>query len=179
MNAHGLTTWIRLATSIGAVAFVACGDKGPPNIPQEEASETVADTVCEQADSCGCFSGGEDTLDSCTSQYESEVQQMIDAGEAAGLNYDGKCVGELLQAQQDLGCATEYEEDDFDCQPCKFFYGPKQLGEPCDEPGDDVFGDECAQGLYCSDTGCVDPCVLGDEGDDCSAGGCKDGLECH
>lgn len=173
---------MRLGAVLLAVGFAACADKGFGNVSVEDAPGTISDTVCEQAEGCGCFEGVQITVDSCKMQYSAEWESIIAQGEAAGLTYDGACVGRMLDAFADVGCATSVDDEDLGgiggCAPCKFFHGEKGVGDPCQEAVTG-YGDDCAQGLSCDVEQCVDPCATVGEGEDCSTTACEDGLYCN
>ena len=173
-----------MAVAIAAMGFVACEDKGTTNVPQEEAPETVSSSICEQAQNCGCFELLPTSVEMCKQEWQSEWQASIDASEAAGLTYDGECVGRALDLYGSLGCRAELDDDDLEwldeCASCKIFHGSKGVGEPCSLPEDDeTLGDECAQGLWCDGEVCIDPCATAGEGEDCLNVRCAEGLECQ
>lgn len=172
---------VRLGLVLGVVGFVACKDEGFGDVPAEEAPATYADVVCGQASSCGCFEDVAGAEESCKSALDGQLQEIIDVGNAAGLTYDGSCVGRFLDLAGSLGCRTSWTEDDFaenECWLCKIFHGDKGVGEPCGQSSGYDVGDDCAQGLSCWGERCVDPCATVGEGGDCSAGSCDDGLYC-
>ena len=173
---------IRWAFVCAVAAFGACKDDGFGDVPASEAPETVTDTICGQADDCGCFEGMPGERDLCQSEGTAEWQAFIAAGEAEGLTYDGRCIGELLDIYASFGCRTELDEADFDeCRPCKFFHGSQGAGQPCAFPESEDLGfsaDDCAQGLVCNGDVCVDPCETAGEGEVCLSVSCDEGLTC-
>ncbi len=183
VTTRGLIPSVRLAVVLGLVAFGACNGKGFGNVSKEDAPKTVSDEICDQADACDCFEGTVLDVDLCKMQYQSQWQMMIEAADAAGLTYDGNCVGWMLDAYTDLGCRTSIDPEEFgldECSQCKFFHGDKQAGQPCTPPDNPLLAlaDECAQGLYCNGEVCVDPCSKAGEGQSCEYSGCQDGLVC-
>ena len=175
--------WIRFSALTGLAAFGACSDKGFGEVPKDEAPTTVAKTICEQRSECGCFEEQAATVELCKTQHETQWQTLLETGDAAGLTYDGKCVGRYLDQYDAVGCRTELDadtlEDLLSCSICKVFYGDKTVGEACGAtPGLAFFADDCAQGLTCQANECADPCARAKEGEDCRRQTCEDGLHC-
>lgn len=176
---------VRLGVVLGVAGFFACADEGFGNVSADEAPATYADVFCGQADACGCFDGVAGAEDACKAQLEPQMQQLIDMGKAAGLTYDGNCVGTWLDLLSSLGCRTEWGEADLggfadDCVGlCKVFHGDRGVGEPCGDAATVGWGDECAQGLMCVGERCADPCARVGEGGDCTATNCEIGLYCE
>jgi hypothetical protein len=173
----------RLGVMLAVVAFVSCKEDGFGDVPADEAPSTYADVLCGQADSCGCFDALPTTGEACKSQLELQLQHLLDMGEAAGLTYDGKCIGESLDLVSALGCRTSWDEvgadlDIRECSYCKIFHGGARVDEPCTTSQGYGLGDECAQGLICANERCVDPCARVGEGGDCTNTSCDEGLYC-
>lgn len=172
--------WLHMSVVIAATAFGACADDGYGTVAESEASATIADALCGMAQDCRCFTDNRGSAEECRAEFREEWQSIFDAGKAAGLTYDGACVGRILDAYTASGCEVEVAEEDLftDCAPCKFFHGTKIEGEPC-EQGDGLAGDdECAQGLGCNGAVCVDPCKTAGEGEPCVGRHCDEGLVC-
>jgi hypothetical protein len=169
--------------AFGSLGLSGCKDEGFGDVPAEEAPQTYADVVCGQAASCGCFEDEDDwDVDTCKADYEAELRFLIEAGTAAGLTYDGTCIGRYLDLTSELGCRTEAEDAVVwdECGWCNLFHGHVAVEQPCERLGDeeDYLFDDCAQGLYCSGGVCRDPCATAGEGDDCQVAWCADGLYC-
>jgi hypothetical protein len=175
---------IRLYLTVALVS--ACSAKGEGEaVSQNDAPEEVSTQLCAQADSCGCFDGqGMTNVEQCQTQVRANWEETVAMGQAAGLTYDGNCVGAALDDYAALGCLTELdviEDDDsvFGCGGCKLFHGDTPEGEPCtaDETLSGV-GDECAQGLRCIGQRCSTPCNRAGAGESCLEMDCEDGLVC-
>ena len=167
----------RLAVAVAITAFAACKEDGHGDVSVEDAPDEAADVLCSAKEACDCDPTM--TGDACRTAAATMVQAVIDEGQQQGLTYDGSCVGQILDYYDELGCATDFAGDGGDCSVCKLFYGDVGEGEACSAPGTGgLVGDECAQGLVCSGTNCVDPCVRAGEGEDCSNASCDEGLVC-
>lgn len=186
-----LASWT-LALGIAALS-TSCGDgdggaSGPIDgdpVPPDDAPDAAASTFCTAWVDCDCadYSDQFMTAAECDAAIEADVAAQIEAGEAAGLEYDAECFGDLLAAYESIECRSIADViDDVEAfvdlyATCKPFHGDDAAGEPCTEP-EDVSGDSCAQGLACEDGVCRSR-VLVDEGADCMPGDiCASGSYC-
>jgi hypothetical protein len=169
-------------------AALACGPstQSEPVIEMEEASEVLAERICGLADSCGCYDRPDaGTLAECRIMTSESWDAEFEEGNGAGLTYDGACLAFALQDYESVGCATGYEdgsyenEENCEAYTCKFFYGTKQVGEPCTLTEPEGLWDDCAQGLYCGNDGCYDPCEKAGPGESCDYNDCEEGLACQ
>ncbi len=175
---NSIRGWFAAACVLCAPAL-ACDSADPPprRVPLAEIEVQVGNVICGPQFSCGCPS--EQLF------YESEAQCRDVARTLANdlrstisdnnLQWDPLCLGANLQIIEAAGCdpsfAVEEPDDDDECvAPCNMVHGDKTAGQPCQWFGSGY--SDCAQGLDCNGSECVDPCATGPTG---PAGNCYDG----
>lgn len=158
----------------GILLVAGCKDDGGGGssvgpVPEDEAPQTAVSVICTQFEGCGCDPPNA-APDGCEASIDEQVRQAQGDAVAAGLEYDGDCMGRYLSARQDLECRTG---DDLTLEQlvqlarqteCKVFYGTAEPGQPCVEIDD--LGDSCARNAVCYESLCVAitaPAALGEE----------------
>ncbi|MBC8074120.1 MAG: hypothetical protein IAG13_37720 [Deltaproteobacteria bacterium] len=174
---------IPTALLLGAALAVACGDddSGPIQgeaVPEDDAPQQVPDRTCAAFIGCDCdgfVDTALDDVDACEAAVRSSIEDDLEAGQDAGLTYDGQCVGDILAAFSAIECRSLSEiaaDEDLVARidvGCKLFYGDDAAGTACTAL-DDANGDSCARGLVCVDEVCRadqdlalgDGCDIGD-----------------
>lgn len=123
---------------------------GCGRVSKDDAPEAVADLVCQLRSDCDCLDQS-----ACQSRVEDAVSTMIVDAEDAGLEYDAKCMGELLTHVEEQGCHWAVEGGGKDSCLCRPFYGEQIEGGQCqniqtvDIPGLDIQIDTCDAETLC------------------------------
>jgi hypothetical protein len=175
------------------LALVA-GCKDGRTVDEADAAAEQAKTECNLLFECGCEPGYVDEAE-CVQAREPQYEGLWAPAREAGLTWDGRCLGAALDALDELGCrppeigpgdGQDLDEDAACERPCLPYHGDVELGAPCSNVGGNVFSN-CAQGLFCAESVCVDPCDLFAnaiaEGEPCRdgfevLGDCAEGLVC-
>lgn len=173
----------RLVMAGGVLALALFGGcKDERTVSEDDAPAEQAKTECRLLFDCGCEPGYA-TEGECVETRTPEYEQQWAAGRASGLTWDGSCLGTALDALDELGCQApevqppgeenpDFEQDECE-RPCLPYHGDVELGAPCTPVSNDGFSN-CAQGLFCFDGVCADPCALFDaslaEGEACRSG---------
>jgi hypothetical protein len=172
-----------------ALTLASCknGGGGGGSVTQDEAPAAYAAQLCQLLEACGCSSPYPST-DQCIDAISIETETSFAEAEAAGLVYDPECMANYLTALDELGCATIselLEQADPETDPvasCKVLSGTATEGEACTSFYETVYGDSCAQGLFCAGDTCTnafDPTVK-QLGETCAPQSeiCEDGTFC-
>ena len=157
----------RLATcsfvlALAAAASACGGDSGRffGDVPEDQAESTYAQVVCDLLIKCDCgFSlSKSECVDAATAQYQLEFDMAI----AAGLIYDGECLGDFLEFVDRFGCGTQSDvlddpqNNSYDIYACKVFSGNGGEGDPCSSyEAAGLIADDCSQGLGCIGSTCM------------------------
>lgn len=174
-------SWTRALSLAGLVVAVACsldtgglGDEAPPVVKGEVAEKSGTD-ICGLYFRCSCDDLDQNPYTSeeqCANAVEAGVQAQVDEGDAADLEYDAACAGQILEALDGLGCDLPSEQgvgglvglvEDLQC---KIFFGDDEVGENCTslQLSD---GDSCVRDAWCNDGLCEAIEAPPGPGDDC------------
>lgn len=162
---------------VAALALAACTATSEGRVGPEELVATLADSVCEQMARCACPTSTE--LEACRDHVADELAPVLEAPDP-GLTYDQACADAMLEAYDTLECRTaaELESAATTCALCKIYHGTKAAGAACDDD-EPLLANACAQGLWCWEGVCVDPCATAGEGESCPEVRCGPGLYCR
>jgi hypothetical protein len=154
-------------------------------IPREEAADELERTVCRLYEDCGCAIEPD-----CEGSID--IQSAFDVAQAARLDYDEECMGELVARYEAQGCAARGEDAELTCaEACKPLFGAVGAGQPCEYhissvgPGFHVRVDDCDRYHECVGSVCVPRCWETDgappagEGKSCAETTCEAGLWCY
>lgn len=169
------------AVAIAGAGAWACELEGdPPTVlPLGETERAIQSAYCERMFACSCTDGRRyDMQDACDDRIDERIGILRSELDDNALNYDGACLGQLVDVLDASGCKPARASDVDECQaPCNPVFGTKQLGDAC---LDLVFGSDCVQGLSCEydcdDVDCFERCI-----DRCGGvcGVCEDDERCE
>ena len=142
MDSVAISRVIGGALALAALALLSCEDDDS-TVAMGAAPQSVSGQSCGAYYSCGCDTRPTNTFtsaDNCELTIANIVQVDLDAGEEAGLSYDGTCVAQLLDALEVIGCDSLTSlATDFDkaaalerAGDCKVFYGAQKAGQTCE-----------------------------------------------
>ncbi len=170
-------------TTLGMVVFpIFALVAAPACKPEETPLRTeLFSEGCAQLFSCGCAEYEFADADQCAQVQAVQYAGLEASAEAAGLTIDLACL-QQENIYLELACKkqSDFPEDgpsEDACNYCNLVHGAVAAGQPCVDYGDI---NDCAQGLFCLDSVCVDPCAKAKLGESCRDffGDCEDGLFC-
>ncbi len=186
---------VRIAHLLGAWSLLLGSGLGCDVQPTEartveldQVEQALSTELCDRVFSCNCIQGTRypdlATCQASAAELAMELAALPEQYPAADLTYDPGCMGGLVDLLVELDCDPEAPDfDEQECvQPCHYFYGERQVGQTCQISGNGVT--DCAQGLRCSGSECINPCAedpmpLGaQQGEDCLPGDCVENLYC-
>jgi hypothetical protein len=136
----------------------------------EETSEPVVTPIglvaqqCATVIACSCPFGIND-VQQCVDGASGSVEQLANAAEAAGLEYDADCAARQVAFYEELGCKLQDDTllQDFELAAeatcalsCQLYHGYVGPGEECQSI--DSRASNCAAGLQCNGGFCADTC---------------------
>jgi hypothetical protein len=186
MHASASKSWMLLL----ALTLASCknGGGGGGSVTQDDAPAAFAALLCQLMETCDCSSSTFQSHEECVDAITMESEAGFAEAEAAGLVYDPECMAEYLSALEDIGCATvselvaESDPETSSVASCKVLSGTATEGEACTSYYQTVYGDSCAQGLFCTGDTCsnvLNP-IVKQIGETCDQPGevCEDGAIC-
>lgn len=163
----------------------------PDGNPLLETRELVR-PWCEKLFSCDCSSFEAENefpdLETCLNTVGARwIRDQTDV-EVLGLEFSERCYtfGWMDSVSLDRLCLSETALDNLKgdqdgfvehyCGECPYGFGNVPAGEPCEGSWDKT---NCAEGLYCKDGLCADPCVVANLGEPCPWDtSCQEFLNC-
>ncbi len=145
---------------------------GPSRIELEDAEAALRTAYCERMFACDCEAPLFDGVDACMAQIETEVTALQQQPGGKNIYYDPHCLGEKVDAFDELGCEPADDESGQCMRPCAIYHGDGSKGDFCHRTADLRYSDcgkrwRCSVDICsdpdptkCSGT-CVDPCELG------------------
>jgi len=136
---------------------------------------------CAQVFSCGCAEYEFADAAQCEQVYAVQYAGLEASAEAAGLTVDLTCLQEDIYLELACKTASDFPDEgppeEAECSHCNLVHGDVAAGQPCIDYGDI---NDCAQGLFCLDNVCIDPCAKAKLGESCADffGTCEDKLFC-
>jgi hypothetical protein len=123
-----------------------------PSVPKADAGQRWAESFCATLFSCTCETYADYTTEAeCVTAERAGWDQVFASATAAGLTYDGECVGCLIEFfSEDLVCSADLGVFATGCPKtsCSMFHGSAAEGESCTPFG--VSAGTCASGLWCN-----------------------------
>lgn len=111
-----------------------------------------AESYCATLFGCTCDShAGYASQADCVSAERDKWATIMSSAAAAGLDYDGECVGCLIEFfSEDLACSADLNVFATGCPKtsCSMFHGDAAIGEACTPIG--VSAGSCEKGLWCN-----------------------------
>jgi hypothetical protein len=171
-----------MAIASACIAAFACDPvhvEDPTQVALADIEDTFETAYCERMFACTCDQGRYfEHMSDCAASLGYEADALRDQPPVAGIVYDPFCVGERVDALDELGCAAELDDEVAGCtRPCRILHGERAEGQSCTTTTDGNYSD-CGKRLRCDVqecnddrcTGvCADPCApSSDEG----CGGC-------
>jgi hypothetical protein len=141
--------------------------------------------ICEVTLSCSCTVPAYASVEACVADYDAEEERHRSLAAANGVTYNEGCFDVLLGVIQEVGCATDYDDDiDLCSEGCSLIHGDKPVGAACTQFGDAEEFSDCGNRLLCAEGTCVDLCNRLSAGAACvdaefsPLGQCGDDLYC-
>jgi hypothetical protein len=181
-----------VVASLAASLLTSCDSASSPprEVPLEEIEAQVGEVVCGPQFECGCDNGTfYESAAMCRDVAAALANDVRQTASENGLTWDPTCLGAQLDLIADAGCSATFgdeaqPDDDAECvPPCNILHGDRTLGASCEYAGSNA--SNCAQGLSCNGSLCIDPCA--EDGTPNGAAGlgqscfdlpCEEGLQC-
>ena len=141
----------------------------PTKVALEDAEAVLETSYCERMFACDCETRLFESVEACMDHVRMQIAALEQPPDIDGVVYDPYCLGEKVEAFDELACASVDDEiepqDEVGCsRPCLVYHGEVGKGQPCRTTADAVYS-SCAKRWRCDVTDCT--------GDECS-GVCVD-----
>jgi hypothetical protein len=146
---------------LAAGVVVGCDPIGLASARQvalADAEDVLETAYCERMFSCSCEEGRRfESVDACMIDIRAQVAALEAQPGGKSIFYDPFCLGEKVDAFDELGCALPSDDDDVaECErPCFIYHGDVREGRTCHTTEDGQYSD-CSKRLVCGVTSCPD-----------------------